>query len=119
MKHFRKLLLLALAAPLLLLGLFLITNAYDRHRLNQRMDYWTEEMHQALPHGASLPTTQEFFQSRGVSITCRPATDGSKSCTGREDKEYGVLPTWHIRFNLTFSGNALVGAERVALGVGL
>lgn len=119
MSLLRKLIFLALAAPFLLLGLFLIINAYDRHRLNQRMAFWSVEMQRGLLRGVSVSTAQEFFRIRGVILRCRPIADGSHACSGRENEQYGSLPTWHIHFNLKFSNNALVNAERVALGVGL
>ncbi|WP_407353348.1 hypothetical protein [Luteimonas sp. R10] len=119
MRFLRKFVLLALAAPLLLIGLLLVANAYERHRLNQRMAYWSLQMEQGLPPGATLSVAQEFFRVRGVRIHCQLLEEGLQSCSGREDEQYGWLPTWHIRFSLEFSGNALVIAERIALGVGL
>lgn len=119
MRLILQLVIASFVALLLLFLSFLTVNFYERHRLNERMEYWTVQVQHRLPPGTPLPDAQNFFQSHGIPLKCTSSPDGSQTCRGWDIKQYGSLPTWHIRFDLEFSNNALVSSEHIALGVGL
>lgn len=89
-----------------------------RWQLRERQAFWTATL-ATLPAGASRSSVEHAFRSHGIALRCSPERDGITACTGRDVRSHGVLPEWHVRFQVGFVDGSLRSVEQTALGVGL
>ena len=59
-----------------------------------------------------------FFAARGVPLSCAEGTRGKTRCSGRERREFGVMPVWSLSFEATLQNDRLIAVRQQARGVG-
>lgn len=103
----------------LFLGLVLaVVSLAGRWQLRERQAFWNATLAD-LPAGSSRGSVERRFGSHGIELRCSPEREGITHCAGRDVHAYGVLPEWHLRFEVRFVDGSLRSVEQTALGVGL
>ena len=102
--------------PFALVAAVLVSNAYARHHLNERLVYWRAETSRLVPPGSEVSTVRAFAAGHGLDLHCNSAIT---ECSARDSAEFGVLPTWHVHLSFQVNQGRVAGSEITPLGVGL
>ena len=104
-----------LSLPFLLVGAALASNAYAKHRLHQRLEYWRAEAAPLVSQGADVEALKAFAARHGLTLYCNAA---NTECSARDQEQYGVIPTWHVRLTFTLRAGRISDYTATPLGVG-
>jgi hypothetical protein len=106
------------AVPLLLFVFILVSHFGGRWRFERHSQEWKDVVARDAPAGTDRATVERLLAARGVILDCR--ADGNvATCRGTEDKRFGMLPEWFLRFTVTFEDGRLARVEQTGLGIGL
>lgn len=105
------------AVPLLLFVFILVSHFGGRWRFDHHSQEWKDVVARDAPVGTPRATVERLFAARGVNLHCR-AEGRVATCWATEDKRFGMLPEWFLRFDVTFQDERLVRVAQTQLGIG-
>jgi hypothetical protein len=92
---------------------------YQLNQMKKREVLWQTGLAVHLPIGVSLQNAKAFFVSYDSQLECITPSPVLLECAAHDPKKFGLLPEWHILFELEFVNEKLTKIQHRTLGVGL